>query len=100
MTETLNVLTRLKSFGVTVDDEVEAAASMLESMAQHLTSDVAPVAKFVSEQLRLAVQKANNGRCSSRLLSIAIVWDRVSPRLYQMIQASSFLCMSHAKTLR
>ena len=101
-TETLNILARLDSLGVSIEDEAVAAASMLDSLArhQHQNSDVVPVAKFAAEQLRLAIKQANTRRYSSRLLNIVIVWDRVSPMLYQMIQGSPFLCMPHARTLR
>ena len=100
MTETLNVLARLKSLEVTAVDEAVAAAGILDSLAEHHTSDVAPVAKFAAEQLRPAVKQSSTRRYSSGLLSTAIVWDRVSPKLYQMMQKSPFLCMPHTRTLR
>ena len=100
VTETLNILARLKSLDVSTEDEAVAAASMLDCLAQHQTSDVAPVAKFAAEQLRLSIRQSNTRRYSSGLLSTAIVWDRVSPKLYQMIQGSPFLCMPHTRTLR
>ena len=61
---------------------------------------LAPVAKFAAEQLRLAITQANGRRYSSGLLSTAVVWDRISPKLYQMIQGSAFLCMPQPRTLR
>ena len=43
VTETLNILARLKSSDATPEDEAEAAASILDSLSQYQDSDVAPV---------------------------------------------------------
>ncbi|XP_043208122.1 uncharacterized protein LOC122373815 [Amphibalanus amphitrite] len=100
VSEVLNVIARLKSVTVTVAARLSAATTLLDTIAESSDGDVCPVVSFCAEQLRLVAKPANNRRCSQELLGNAVIWERMSPKLYSTLQQSPLLCIPHSKTLR
>ena len=99
-TEVLNVLARLKSLDLGAKDLVLSAANLLDRAAEADGGEELTICQFVAEQLRLASIPANRRRYSQALMSLAVVWDRTSPKLYEDLYHSSVLLLPHKKTLR
>ena len=97
--EILNVLARLKSVSLNVKDLTTAATELLDRAGQ-ADSDEFAVCQFASEQLRLALTPVHQRRYSPALMSLAVVWERTSPRLYQDLCQSAVLALPHRSTLR
>ena len=99
-TEVLNVLARLKSLKLSAKDLIVSAANLLDRATEADSGDRLTVCQFVAEQLRLVSVPANRRRYSQALMSLAVVWDRTSPKLYEDLCHSSVLLLPHKKTLR
>lgn len=100
VSEVLNVLARLKNYAIDNYDYLQAAADILDVISEEENRNVGLVASFCAEQLRLVSKNPNSRRYSSSLIGNAIVWDRTSPQLYDMIYNSGMLCLPHSRTLR
>ena len=101
VSEVVNVLARVKSLIAESQDRLEAAARLLEPLIDDgVEDDVRLVATFTAEQLRLVAKPPRCRRYSQFLLGNAVMWDRTSPKLYQMMQQSGLFCLPHSKTLR
>ena len=98
--EVLNVLARLKSLNIAAKDLIASAADLLDRAAEADGGDDLSICQFVAEQLRLASVPARGRRYSQALMSLAVVWDRTSPKLYEDLCRSSVLLLPHRKTLR
>ena len=98
--EVLNVLARLKSLNPTGKNLIASAADLLDRAAEAEGGDELTICQFVSEQLRLASVPAKGRRYSQALMSLAVVWDRTSPKLYEDLCRSTVLVLPHRKTLR
>lgn len=101
MNEVVNVLARLKSLTPDINDHLETAVHILDSLLEEeVEENIRLVATFTKEQLSLVSKQVNNRRYSSFLLSNAVVWDRTSPKMYEMLQNSNMFCLPHSRTLR
>ena len=99
--ELLNVLARVKSLAVGSKARLEVAAKILDPLTDSNTDEgIRLVATFVTEQLRLACKLPRNRRYSPFLLGAAVVWDRISPKLYETLYMSNMFCLPHSRTLR
>ena len=97
--EVLNVMARLKS--LRHDAELmSAAAELLERSVEADGADDLSVCQFAAEQLRLASVPPNRWRYSQALMSLAVVWDRTSPKLYEDQCHSGVVILPHKTTLR
>ena len=86
---------------MTSQNKINAAADILDTLVEDSPPDeVCYIAKFASEQLRLMSAPLHSRRYSLFLLSNAVVWDRNSPKMYEILQKSALFCLSHSKTLR
>ena len=99
--EVLNVLVRVKSLTVRSKARLELAAKILDPLTDsNIDEEIRLVVTFVTEQLRLASKPARSRRYSPLLLSAAVVWDRISPKLYETLYMSKMFCLSHFKILQ
>ena len=99
--EVLNVLTRVKSLDAGIKDRLETAAKILDPLTDSsIDEEIRLVATFTIEQLRLASKPPRLRRYSPFLLGAAVIWDRISPKLYERLYTSTMLCLPHSKTLR
>ena len=100
--EVLNVLARLKSSHLSAMDLRGAAAKLLDRAveADGDGADELNVCHFAAEQLRLASVPPNRRRYSQSLMSLAVVWDRTSPKLYEDLSHSGVLILPHKTALR
>lgn len=99
--EVLNVLARVKGLTTDSKDHLEAAAKILDALIEQRTEDeVRLVATFAAEQLRLVSKPPHGRRYSSFLLGNAVIWDRTSPMLYEMMYNCAIFCLPHSRTLR
>lgn len=101
MNEVVNVLARLKVLEADTSDHLEQAATILEELLDlGSEDDVRLFATFAAEQLRLFSQPLKHRRYSSLLMGNAVIWDRTSPKMYEMLRNCPFFCLPHSKTLR
>ncbi|XP_043226414.1 uncharacterized protein LOC122383743 [Amphibalanus amphitrite] len=99
--EVLNVLARVKSLTVGSKARLEVAAKILDPLTDSITDEeIRLVATFVTEQLRLACKLPRSRSYSPFLLGAAVVWDRISPKLYETLYMSNIFCLPHSRTLR
>ena len=98
--EVLNVLARLKSLQPCATDLMCAAAELIKRAVDGDGFDGLNVCQFAAEQLRLASVSPNRRRYSQTLMSLAVVWDRTSPKLYQDLCHSGVLILPHKTALR
>ncbi|KAF0287545.1 hypothetical protein FJT64_014052 [Amphibalanus amphitrite] len=98
--EVLNVLARLKSLQPCATDLKCAAAELIERAVAADRNDGLNVCQFAAEQLRLSSVPPNRRRYSQTLMSLAVVWDRTSPKLYQDLCHSGVLILPHKTALR
>ena len=101
VSEVLNVLARLKSISVDTASRLQSIAALLDSVAETNDNDgICAVVTFCAKQLRLITKPVTHRRYSQTLLGSAVIWDRISPKLYSVLQQSTMLCLPHSKTLR
>ena len=101
VSEVLNVLARLKSVSVDTPARLLSAATILDAIVEsNDNDDICAAVTFCAEQLRLIAKPAKTRRYSQTLLGSAVIWDRISPKLYSVLQQSSMLCLPHSRTLR
>ena len=98
--EVLNVMARLKSMPPDNMDLKSAAAELLDRAVDADGADELNVCQFAAEQLRLASVPPNRRRYSQALMSLAVVWDRTSPKLYEDLCHSGVVVLPHKTTLR
>lgn len=99
--EVVNVLARVKDLTTDTRDQLEAAATILDTLTQQRVEDeVRLVATFAAEQLRLVSRSRRSRRYSPFLLGNAVIWNRTSPKLYQAMHNSALFCLPHPRTLR
>lgn len=96
--EVLNVLARLKSLGPSAVDYRGAAIELIERSVE--TDAEENVCQFAAEQLRLTSVPPKRRRYSQTLMSLAVVWDRTSPKLYEELCRSGVLVLPNKSTLR
>lgn len=98
-----NLLARLKYFSSDKKDIMMAAAELLDTVAdsdEHQANECRAVAKFTAEQLRLVTSHPNRRRYSSALMTMALIWEKTSPKLYQDICSSDVICLPSRSVLR
>lgn len=98
--EVLNVLARLKSLRPSTTDLRGVAAELLDQAVEADGADDLSVCQFAAEQLRLSSVPPKRRRYSQALMSLAVVWDRTSPKLYEDLHHSGVLILPHKTTLR
>ena len=82
-------------------DIMTTAADLLERVSNNGCDEEAlNKCQFAAEQLRLFCMPSNCRRYSPMLMSAALVWDSISPKLYDDIYNSSLLVLPHRSTLR
>ena len=98
-----NILARLKNLYPNEESLIENAVRILDKIEfnNESSSDARfQVATFAAEQLRLSLVNPHHRRYSSKLMSLAMVWDRTSPKLYNDLYASGLFCLPSNQTVR
>ena len=97
-TEVLAILALLKTLTVDRKTAMNYAAELLDTTNVEFSSY--QQSQFIPEQLRLSPLPSHGRRYSSSLMSIALVWFRTSPKLYEDLYHSNLLILPHVSTLR
>ena len=97
-TEVLNILALLKTLTVDSKTAMNYAAELLDTTNDEFSSY--QQSQFIAEQLRLALLPSHGQRYSSSLMSIALVWFSISPKLYEDLYHSNLLILPHMSPLR
>ena len=94
----MNILALLKTLTVDSKTAMNYAAELLDTTNDEFSSY--QQSQFIAEQLRLAPLPSHGRRYSSSLMSIALVWFRISPKIYEDLYHSNLLILPHMSTLR
>jgi hypothetical protein len=98
--QVLNILSFLKAISEATlpqDDTLQHCILLLESLLPTVDEDCKRKLCFISEQLNLATKTRHQRRYSALLLATAVMWDNVSPALYNQIVADDLMSLPGEK---